>query len=152
MAFTALLMIAIPKPLIAIYVDPWDPKNAVLVGFALHIVLAAASSCSAACRRSPRRAARIADTRIPMWSFCIGCPASAPLALALHPAEAWGGHRSDRAAALLGWRWHRREALGLTRRGLYKFRPRCTISRGNGIEMPTSSKALTASVMSSRPR
>ena len=38
MALTALAMVIIPKPLIAIYVDPWDPKNAVLVGFALQYI------------------------------------------------------------------------------------------------------------------
>ncbi len=26
-----------PMPLLAIYIDPWDPANAALVGFALHL-------------------------------------------------------------------------------------------------------------------
>ena len=35
MGITALAMIIAPRYLLAIYVDPWDPANAVLIGYAL---------------------------------------------------------------------------------------------------------------------
>ena len=127
MAFTALLMIMIPKPLIAIYVDPWDPKNAVLVGFALHyIVIAAAFQLFDGMQAVAAGALRgLQDTRIPMWiaAFAYWVPGiGTALALGFYtPLEGvgvWIGLATGLtvAAALLGWRWHRREALGLTRR------------------------------------
>ena len=127
MAFTALLMIAIPKPLIAIYVDPWDPKNAVLVGFALqYIVIAAAFQLFDGMQAVAAGALRgLQDTRIPMWiaAFAYWVPGiGTALALGFYtPLEGvgvWIGLATGLtvAAALLGWRWHRREALGLTRR------------------------------------
>ena len=127
MAFTALLMIMIPKPLIAIYVDPWDPKNAVLVGFALqYIVIAAAFQLFDGMQAVAAGALRgLQDTRIPMWiaAFAYWVPGiGTALALGFYtPLEGvgvWIGLATGLtvAAALLGWRWHRREALGLTRR------------------------------------
>ena len=127
MAFTALLMIAIPKPLIAIYVDPWHPKNAVLVGFALqYIVIAAAFQLFDGMQAVAAGALRgLQDTRIPMWiaAFAYWVPGiGTALALGFYtPLEGvgvWIGLATGLtvAAALLGWRWHRREALGLTRR------------------------------------
>ena len=127
MAFTALLMIVIPKPLIAIYVDPWDPKNAVLVGFALqYIVIAAAFQLFDGMQAVAAGALRgLQDTRIPMWiaAFAYWVPGiGTALALGFYtPLEGvgvWIGLATGLtvAAALLGWRWHRREALGLTRR------------------------------------
>ncbi|MEC7533740.1 MAG: MATE family efflux transporter [Pseudomonadota bacterium] len=127
MAFTALLMIAIPKPLIAIYVDPWDPKNAVLVGFALqYIVIAAAFQLFDGMQAVAAGALRgLQDTRIPMWiaAFAYWVPGiGTALALGFYtPLEGvgvWIGLATGLtvAAALLGWRWHRREALGLSRR------------------------------------
>lgn len=127
MAFTALLMIMIPKPLIAIYVDPWDPKNAVLVGFALqYIIIAAAFQLFDGMQAVAAGALRgLQDTRIPMWiaAFAYWVPGiGTALALGFYtPLEGvgvWIGLATGLtvAAALLGWRWHRREALGLTRR------------------------------------
>ena len=127
MAFTALLMIVIPKPLIAIYVHPWDPKNAVLVGFALqYIVIAAAFQLFDGMQAVAAGALRgLQDTRIPMWiaAFAYWVPGiGTALALGFYtPLEGvgvWIGLATGLtvAAALLGWRWHRREALGLTRR------------------------------------
>ncbi|MEC7742126.1 MAG: MATE family efflux transporter [Pseudomonadota bacterium] len=127
MAFTALLMIVIPEPLIAIYVDPWDPKNAMLVGFALqYIVIAAAFQLFDGMQAVAAGALRgLQDTRIPMWiaAFAYWVPGiGTALALGFYtPLEGvgvWIGLATGLtvAAALLGWRWHRREALGLTRR------------------------------------
>src|SRR5690606_19928319 len=43
MMLTASAMIAIPMPLLAIYIDPWAPENAVLVAFALQYLIIAAA-------------------------------------------------------------------------------------------------------------
>tara|TARA_R100001129_G_C5318937_1_gene247147 strand:+ start:803 stop:2215 length:1413 start_codon:yes stop_codon:yes gene_type:complete len=129
MAFTALAMVIIPKPLIAIYVDPWDPKNAVLVGFALqYIVIAAAFQLVDGMQAVAAGALRgLQDTRIPMWiaAFAYWVPGiGTSLVLGfLTPLEGvgvWIGLATGLtvAAVLLGWRWHRRERLGLTRRPL----------------------------------
>ncbi len=129
MALTALAMVIIPKPLIAIYVDPWDPKNAVLVGFALqYIVIAAAFQLVDGMQAVAAGALRgLQDTRIPMWiaAFAYWVPGiGTSLVLGfLTPLEGvgvWIGLATGLtvAAVLLGWRWHRRERLGLTRRPL----------------------------------
>lgn len=129
MALTALAMVVIPKPLIAIYVDPWDPKNAVLVGFALqYIVIAAAFQLFDGMQAVAAGALRgLQDTRIPMWiaAFAYWVPGiGTALVLGFYtPLEGigvWIGLATGLtvAAALLGWRWHRREALGLTRHPL----------------------------------
>ncbi len=129
MALTALAMVIIPKPLIAIYVDPWDPKNAVLVGFALqYIVIAAAFQLVDGMQAVAAGALRgLQDTRIPMWiaAFAYWVPGiGTSLVLGfLTPLEGvgvWIGLAAGLtvAAVLLGWRWHRRERLGLTRRPL----------------------------------
>ena len=127
MVLTALAMVVIPKPLIAIYVDPWDPKNAVLVGFALqYIVIAAAFQLFDGMQAVAAGALRgLQDTRIPMWiaAFAYWVPGiGTALVLGFYTPLAgigvWIGLATGLtvAAALLGWRWHRREALGLTRR------------------------------------
>ncbi len=129
MALTALAMVIIPKPLIAIYVDPWDPKNAVLVGFALqYIVIAAAFQLVDGMQAVAAGALRgLQDTRIPMWiaAFAYWVPGiGTSLVLGfMTPLEGvgvWIGLAAGLtvAAVLLGWRWHRRERLGLTRRPL----------------------------------
>ena len=129
MALTALAMVVIPKPLIAIYVDPWDPKNAVLVGFALqYIVIAAAFQLFDGMQAVAAGALRgLQDTRIPMWiaAFAYWIPGiGTALVLGFYTPLAgigvWIGLATGLtvAAALLGWRWHRREALGLTRHPL----------------------------------
>lgn len=125
MALTALAMVTIPKPLIAIYVDPWDPKNAVLVGFALqYIVIAAAFQLFDGVQAVAAGVLRgLQDTRIPMWiaAFAYWVPGiGTALFLGFYtPMEGvgiWIGLAIGLtvAAALLGWRWHRRDTLGLT--------------------------------------
>ncbi|WP_370190625.1 MATE family efflux transporter [Qipengyuania sp.] len=127
MVLTALAMVVIPKPLIAIYVDPWDPKNAVLVGFALrYIVIAAAFQLFDGMQAVAAGALRgLHDTRVPMWiaAFAywvpgIGTALVLGFATPLEGVGVWIGLATGLtvAAALLGWRWHRREALGLTLR------------------------------------
>ena len=127
MALTALAMIVIPKPLIAIYVDPWDPKNAVLVGFALrYIIIAAAFQLFDGMQAVAAGALRgLQDTRVPMWiaAFAYWVPGiGTSLFLGFYtPLEGvgiWIGLAVGLfvAAILLTWRWHRRDALGLTKR------------------------------------
>ena len=125
MAITALAMILIPKPLIAIYVDPWDPQNAVLVGFALkYIVIAAAFQLFDGMQAVAAGALRgLQDTRVPMWiaafSYWVPGIGTAIILGFYTPLEGigvWIGLATGLtfAAILLGWRWHRRDRLGLT--------------------------------------
>lgn len=127
MALTALAMIAIPKPLITIYLDPWDPDNAVLVAFALkYIVIAAAFQLFDGLQAVAAGALRgLQDTRVPMWiaAFAywvpgIGLSIGLGLFTALGGVGVWIGLATGLvvAAGLLSWRWARRERLGLTRR------------------------------------
>ncbi|PZT90110.1 MAG: MATE family efflux transporter [Citromicrobium sp.] len=127
MALTASAMIAIPKPLIAIYVDPWDPANAVLVGFALrYIVIAAAFQLFDGMQAVAAGALRgLQDTRVPMWiaAFAywvpgIGTALWLGFATPLEGTGVWIGLAVGLffAAILLTWRWHRRDGLGLTTR------------------------------------
>ena len=127
MALTALAMIVIPKPLLAIYVDPWDPKNAVLVGFALkYIVIAAAFQLFDGMQAVAAGALRgLQDTRVPMWiaAFAYWVPGiGTALYLGFYtPLEGvgvWIGLAVGLfcAAILLTWRWAHRDRLDLTTR------------------------------------
>lgn len=127
MVVTAIAMIAIPKPLLAIYIDPWDPKNAILVGFALkYIVIAAAFQLFDGMQAVAAGALRgLQDTRIPMWiaAFSYWVPGiGTAVYLGFHTPLAgvgvWIGLATGLivAAILLSWRWAKRETLGLTQR------------------------------------
>ena len=119
MAFTALLMLTLPRYLLAIYVDPWAPSNAVLVGFALkYIVVAAAFQLVDGVQAVTAGALRgLQDTRIPMWiaAFAywvpgIGTALVLGFATPLQGIGVWIGLAVGLtvAAALLLWRWRRR--------------------------------------------
>ncbi len=125
MLLTALAMVTIPRPLLAIYIDPWDPANAELVGFALtYIVVAAAFQLFDGMQAVAAGALRgLQDTRIPMWiaAFAywvpgIGTALVLGFATPLEGVGVWIGLATGLivAAIMLGWRWHRRDALGLT--------------------------------------
>ncbi|MBY6127102.1 MATE family efflux transporter [Qipengyuania aquimaris] len=127
MMLTAMAMILIPKPLLAIYIDPWDPKNALLVAFALkYIVIAAAFQLFDGMQAVAAGALRgLQDTRVPMWiaAFSYWVPG---IGLSLYlgfytPLEGvgvWIGLAVGLtvAALLLTSRWARRDRLGLTAR------------------------------------
>ena len=124
---TALAMIAAPEYLLAIYIDPWTPANAQLVGYAVaFLVIAAAFQLVDGTQAVAAAALRgLQDTRVPMWiaifSYWVpgfGLAAGLGLATVLEGVGVWIGLATGlaSAAALLTWRWHRREAKGLTRR------------------------------------
>ncbi|MDG6079242.1 MATE family efflux transporter [Erythrobacter litoralis] len=135
MAFTAILMLTIPRYLLAIYVDPWAPSNAVLVGFALqYIVVAAAFQLVDGVQAVTAGALRgLQDTRIPMWIAAfsywvpgIGTALVLGFASPLEGIGVWIGLATGLtfAAVLLGWRWARRERLDLTvREDIVPLRP-----------------------------
>ena len=127
MALTALAMIVIPKPLLAIYIDPWDPKNALLVSFALkYIVVAAAFQLADGMQAVAAGALRgLQDTRVPMWIAAfsywvpgIGTAVYLGFYSDLAGTGVWIGLATGLvvAAVLLTYRWSRREKLGLTSR------------------------------------
>jgi MATE family multidrug resistance protein len=127
MAVTATAMIVIPKPLLAIYVNPWAPENAVLVAFALqYLVIAAAFQLFDGVQAVAAGALRgLQDTRIPMWiaifSYWVpgmGVALALGFATPLEGRGVWIGLATGLtvAALLLVWRWQKRDALGLTTR------------------------------------
>ena len=128
MVLTAMLLLTIPHYLLAIYIDPWAPANAVLVGFALkYIVVAAGFQLFDGMQAVAAGALRgLQDTRIPMWiaAFAywvpgIGTALVLGFATPLEGVGVWIGLATGLtvAAALLFWRWARRDRLGLTKRG-----------------------------------
>ena len=127
MALTALAMLIIPKPLLAIYIDPWDPKNALLVSFALkYLVVAAAFQLADGLQAVAAGALRgLHDTRVPMWiaAFAywvpgIGTAVWLGFYTRLEGTGVWIGLATGLvvAALLLTHRWARREKLQLTGR------------------------------------
>ena len=127
MALAAVAMITVPKPLLAIYIDPWDPKNAILVGFALqYMVIAAAFQLFDGVQAVAAGALRgLQDTRIPMWIAAfsywvpgIGIAVWLGYFTSLEGVGVWIGLATGliTAAVLLCSRWARRERLGLTER------------------------------------
>ena len=127
MAVTASLMIFVPVPLLMIFVDPTDPENATLVGFALQfLALAAAFQLVDGVQAVAAGALRgLQDTRVPMWiaifSYWVpGFGAAMFFGFFTPLAErgVWVGLATGLscAAILLIARWMRREKLGLTRR------------------------------------
>lgn len=126
MGTTALAMLLVPTLLLRIYIDPDLAANAALVGFALqYLMWAAIFQLADGVQAVGAGALRgLQDTRVPMWiaifsywvpgfGMAIGLGFFTPLA----GTGVWIGLATGLffAAAGLLWRWHRREALGLTR-------------------------------------
>jgi len=127
MALTASAMLLIPETLLRIYVDPYDPANATLVGFALqYLMLAAAFQLVDGLQAVAAGALRgLQDTRVPMWiaifSYWVPGFGTAIWLGFFTPLEGigvWIGLAAGLsvAALLLTYRWILRERLGLTLR------------------------------------
>lgn len=125
MTVTASAMIAIPMPLLAIYIDPWAPENAVLVAFALqYLVIAAAFQLFDGVQAVAAGALRgLQDTRVPMWiaifSYWVpgmGVALVLGFATPLEGRGVWIGLATGLivAALLLVSRWYQRDRLALT--------------------------------------
>ena len=124
MVFTAIAFLVMPRALLAIYLDPAAPGNAALVEVAIgFLAIAAAFQLFDGMQAVAAGALRgLKDTRVPMWiavfSYWVpgfGLAAGLGLATPLGGQGVWIGLATGLvcAAALLLWRWHRREALGL---------------------------------------
>ena len=127
MAAMALVLIAVPRLLIGIFIDLDDPRNAAVVELAVVFLAFAAlfQVVDGAQAVGGGMLRGLSDTRVPMiyaalgyWG--IGAPLGVALAFAvdLKGSGIWIGLAAGLAvvAILMLWRWLRREALGLTRR------------------------------------
>lgn len=127
MTLTASAMILAPYPLLSIYVDPFAPQNAALVGFALqYLWLAAAFQLVDGIQAVAAGALRgLQDTKVPMWiaifAYWIpgfGLSVGLGFYTPLEGVGVWTGLAAGLASAavLLTWRWTLREKLELTLR------------------------------------
>lgn len=124
MATTALAMLLVPTFILRLYLDPADPANAALVGFAVqYMLVAAAFQLFDGAQAVAAGALRgLQDTRWPLAIALFGYWAigfTTAILLGFHtPLEGmgvWIGLALGLVvvAVLLTWRWHRREELGL---------------------------------------
>jgi len=127
MAITSGAMVLVPEYLLLIFVDPSDPANATLVGFALKfLMLAAAFQLVDGVQAVAAGALRgLQDTRVPMWIAIfsywvpgIGTAIGLGFFTPLRGVGVWIGLATGLAfaAVLLLRRWMRRDRLGLTMR------------------------------------
>lgn len=127
MCLTAAAMIVAPYWLLRIYVDPANPANAAMVGFAVqYMVVAAAFQLFDGVQAVAAGALRgLQDTRMPMWiavfSYWVpGLGTSLWLGFRtpLEGVGVWIGLATGLvfSAGLLLWRWSRRDRIGLTAR------------------------------------
>ena len=124
MLVPAALMLFAPRFVLSLYLDPAAAHNAALVGFAVqYMMVAAAFQLFDGAQAVMAGALRgLQDTRVPMamalfgywvvgFAICLWLGFRTPLA----GIGVWIGLAAGLVvvAALLTWRWHRREALGL---------------------------------------
>jgi MATE family multidrug resistance protein len=124
MTTTALAMLLMPTALLRIYTDPDAHANAALIGFALqYLMWAAIFQLADGVQAVAAGALRgLQDTRVPMWiaifSYWVpgfGMAIWLGFFTPLEGTGVWIGLATGLffAAALLLWRWSRRDALGL---------------------------------------
>ncbi len=122
----AAVLVAIPRPLIAIFIDVASPANAQVVALAQAFLAVAALfqivDCTQAVAAGVLRG--VQDTRVPMivaaigyWIIGIGVGALLAFRTDLAGVGLWWGLASGLGfvAVVLTWRWHMRERLGLTK-------------------------------------
>lgn len=125
MSMTALAMVLVPEAMLWVYVDTDAPGNAALIAFALqYLVWAAIFQLADGVQAVGAGALRgLQDTRVPMWiaifSYWVpgfGMAIWLGFYTPLEGTGVWIGLATGLffAAALLLWRWARRDALGLT--------------------------------------
>jgi len=125
MMLTALAMLVAPRWLLWVYVDPWAPANAALVGLAVsYLTIAAAFQLSDGVQVVAAGALRgLQDTQVPMWIavfsyWAVGFALAAGLGMLtpLAGVGVWIGLAAGLTctAGLMLHRWQRRGALGLT--------------------------------------
>lgn len=125
MCLTAMAMIMAPQLLLRIYVDPTLAANAALATFAVrYMVVAAAFQLFDGVQAVAAGALRgLQDTRVPMliaifsyWVPGYGVALWLGFNTPLEGTGVWIGLATGLvfAAVLLGWRWSKRETLGLT--------------------------------------
>jgi len=125
MISTAAAMVFTPGLLLRIYVDPDLPGNAAMADFAIrYMVVAAAFQLFDGVQAVAAGALRgLQDTRVPMliaifsyWLPGFGIAAWLGFNTPLEGTGVWIGLATGLifAAVLLGWRWSKRETLGLT--------------------------------------
>lgn len=122
----AAVLVAIPRPLIAIFIDVASPANAQVVALAQAFLAVAALfqivDCTQAVAAGVLRG--VQDTRVPMivaaigyWIIGIGVGALLAFRTDLAGVGLWWGLASGLGfvAVVLTWRWHMRDRLGLTK-------------------------------------
>ncbi len=124
MAFTALLLVAMPRLFVGIYVDTGAVANAALVALAVqYLAVAAAFQLVDGAQAVAAGVLRgLQDTRVPMliallgyWVVGFGLAVALGFGLGWQGLGIWWGLAAGLAvvAALLIWRWTARERLGL---------------------------------------
>ncbi len=124
MAVPAALMWFTPRLVLSLYVDPYDPVNAAMVGFAVqYMVIAAAFQLFDGLQAVAAGALRgLQDTRIPMvialsgyWLVGISTSLWLGFRTPLEGVGVWIGLAVGLVVVTGGllWRWHWRERLGL---------------------------------------
>ena len=125
MGITALAMLLAPMLLLRIYIDPTEARNATMAVFAMrYMAVAAAFQLFDGIQAVAAGALRgLQDTRVPMviaifsyWVPGFGVAWWLGFHTPLDGTGVWIGLAAGLifAAALLAWRWNRRERLGLT--------------------------------------
>lgn len=124
MGTMAAVMMLAPRTILSLYVDPAAPQNAAMVAFAVqYLLIAAAFQLFDGAQVVAAGALRgLQDTRVPLvialfgyWAIGFVIAIWLGFSTALQGAGVWIGLAAGLVvvAALLTWRWHRRESLGL---------------------------------------